>query len=137
MEDFVARFFGNLIGRLHGPLTFRLIMQPTMAAIMAIRVAVKDAQSGRPAYLAALFRKPAERRQLLREARRHVAVVFVVALIIDTLYQALVFHWVYPGEAATVAALLAIVPYVILRGPMNRIVSRLKYRRERRGHAKT
>jgi hypothetical protein len=125
MEDFVARFVGNLIGRLHGPLTFRLLLQPTMAAILAIRAGLQDARNGRPAYGWALFQDAAARRHLLHEGWRAVTMVFTVAIIIDMLYQLIVFHWVYPGEAVVVAAILAFVPYVVIRGPANRIASRL------------
>jgi hypothetical protein len=47
--------------------------------------------------------------------------VFVIALIIDTVYQLYELHFLYPGEAVLVAFLLAIVPYVALRGLVTRI----------------
>ncbi len=139
MDEFFSRFVGNLVGRLHGPLTFRLLMQPAMATILAIRAGLQDARLGRPAYGWALFRHAADRRRLLREGWRAVAMVFTVAVIIDSVYQLIVFQWVYPGEAVSVAVILAFLPYVIIRGPVNRIASAASQssRRERRGHAKT
>jgi hypothetical protein len=125
MEEVLTRFLGNLAGRLHGPLTFRLLLQPTMAAVLAIWAGVQDAREARPAYGWALVRDVAARRRLLREGSRRVATVFVVAVIIDVVYQLMVFGWVYPGEAVTVAAVLAFVPYLVIRGPANRIASRL------------
>ncbi len=129
MEEIVVRFFGNLLGRLHGPLTFRLLMQPTMAAILAIHRGLADARKGRPPYLRTLLLERAERRRLAWEGFRSVAMVFTVAVMIDILYQLIAFQWVYPLEAATVAALLAFVPFVIVRGPTNRIASRLRRRK--------
>jgi hypothetical protein len=139
MEEAVARFVGNLIGRLHGPLTFRLLLQPTMAAILAVRSGYADARAGRPAYLWAMFRHGAERGRLAREGWRAVVSVFTVAVLVDAVYQLLVFQWFYPGEAVAVAAILAFVPYVVIRGPANRIACLVEQRskRERRGHAKT
>jgi hypothetical protein len=49
MEDALARVWENHVGRVGGPLTFRLILQPTMAALLAIRAGVKDVREGRPA----------------------------------------------------------------------------------------
>ncbi len=43
------------------------------------------------------------------------------AIVLDVVYQILVLRFVYPGELILVAILLAILPYLILRGPVNRI----------------
>ena len=48
MEDIVTRFVTNLIGRLSGPLTPRLFLQPAAAIFLAVRDGVKDAREGRP-----------------------------------------------------------------------------------------
>ena len=37
MEEMLSRFWGDLMGRVGGPMTFRLILQPIMAAIFAVR----------------------------------------------------------------------------------------------------
>ena len=124
MEDVLVRFVTNLIGRLHGPMTFRFLFQPGMAAFLAIRAGLHDARDGRPAYGWALFGAATERRrQLLREGWKAVASVFVVATLVDVVYQLIMFGWVYPGEAVAVAAMLAFVPYVALRGPVNRLAA--------------
>jgi hypothetical protein len=49
MEDILARVWENLVGRVGGRLTLHLVLQPTMAAILAIRAGLKDAREGRPA----------------------------------------------------------------------------------------
>jgi hypothetical protein len=121
MEELVARVWENLVGRVGGPMKFRLILQPTMAAIFAILAGLKDARTGRPAYFWTILVNPAERRALLREGWQAVAKVFVVAVIIDLIYQFIVFRWFYPVEAVIVAFILAFVPYLLIRGPVNRI----------------
>jgi len=47
--------------------------------------------------------------------------VFVMAVVLDCVYQSLVFRWVYPVEAMVTATIRAILPYVLLRGVVNRI----------------
>ncbi len=49
--------------------------------------------------------------------------IFILAVVLDVIYQIKVYHWWYPGETLAVAILLAIVPYIIVRGPINRIIS--------------
>lgn len=115
------RLWTNLIARLDGPLTFRLILQPTVAAVLAFRAGRKDAQEGRVPYGWAIFSDQANRRDLLREGWKDVAKVFVIAVIIDLVYQIIELRWFYPEEAVIVAAILALLPYLLLRGPANRI----------------
>jgi len=124
MEEMFARLLEDLTGRVSGPMKFRLILQPTMAAVFAIRAGLKDAREGRPAYFWSIFTEPALRRHLIREGWHAVAKVFIVAIIIEVIYQIIVFRWFYPGEALIVATILAILPYLLLRGPVNRIARR-------------
>jgi hypothetical protein len=61
--------------------------------------------------------KPLERRQLIRDGVKDVMRVFVFAILLDVIYQVIVFRWVYPLQSLVVAALLAFVPYVLIRAP--------------------
>lgn len=122
MEDILTRMIENLIGRLHGPLTFRLILQPTMAILYAIWDGRKDALAGKAPYFWALFTERGHRRDMLQDGWKSVGKVFILAVLLDGVYQYIVLRWFYPGEALVVAALLAIVPYLLLRGPANRLL---------------
>jgi hypothetical protein len=115
------RLATNLIDRLHGPLTFRLILQPTMACLMAIRDGLKDAKANQPAYFFSILTDPAHRKEQLREGWHAVLKIFFLAILIDGVYQWKVLHWFYPGEALIIAILLAQIPYLLVRGPVNRI----------------
>jgi hypothetical protein len=102
-------------------MSFRLILQPAMALFYGIRDGLKDARSGRPAYLWTVFTNPAERGYLLHEGWKAMIRVFIFGLIMDAIYQFLVLRWFYPGEALITAFVLACVPYLLIRGPVNRI----------------
>jgi hypothetical protein len=102
-------------------MTFRLYLQPLMALIFAIRDGLKDAREGKPAYFYSLFTDPVNRGERLREAVKAVGKVFGFAIVMDLIYQFIVFRWFYPFEALIVAFLLAFVPYLLIRGPVNRI----------------
>ncbi len=120
----LARACANLIGRVGGRLTLRLLLQPTVAAFFAIRAGLRDAQAGRAPYGMLVFNDRFKRRYLLREAWDEIGKVFIAALVIDIVYQLIEFRWIYPGEAVIVASGLAVVPYLLFRGTANRIARR-------------
>ena len=126
MEELFTRLWNDLIGRIGGPMSFRLLLQPAMALIFAIRDGLKDAREGRPAYFYSLFTEPENRRSRLREGFKAVARVFVFAIVMDMIYQVTVLRWFYPLQALIVAFVLAFLPYILLRGPVNRIARFLK-----------
>jgi hypothetical protein len=124
----LSRGVEQLLGRAGGPLHLRLFMMPTVVTILAIRADRRDIREGRPTPLGAFFADPAERRRLLRIALKDIGRVFIVAIVLDTIYQLLVFRWVYPVQLLIIAVGCAIVPYVLVRGPIIR-VARLLYRK--------
>ena len=124
MDDVLTRIGSNLARRVTGPLNFRLIIQPVMALILAVRAGVRDARTGRAPYFWAIFSSRQHRCELLRDGWKDVGSVFLMAIAIDLAYQLVVLRWAYPGEAAIVAAVLAFVPYVLSRGIVTRLVRR-------------
>jgi hypothetical protein len=121
MDDVTARIWHNLIGRVTGPMSFRLVLQPGMAAFLAIKAGLADARAGRPLYAWTIFHDPPRRVEFLKKGWKDVAKVFVLALVLDVIYQVIEIRWVYPVEALLVAFLLACVPYLLLRGLVNRL----------------
>jgi hypothetical protein len=122
MDDVLTRFVTDLIGRLSGPLTLRLFLQPAVATFLAARDGMKDARAGRPPHFWRMVTGPPEaRRRRATETWKAVLKVFIMAVVLDCVYQLLVFRWVYPVEAMVTAVILAIVPYVLLRGVFDRI----------------
>jgi hypothetical protein len=87
---------------------------------------LKDAKENKPPYFWALFTDPAHRRDMLRDGWRSIGRVIIIAFVIDAIYQFIVFRWFYPVEALLVAVILALVPYLLIRGPVNRIASNKK-----------
>ena len=114
-----ARIVHDLLGRLDGPLHFRFFLQPLMATVFAIRDGLRDARTGQPPYFWTLFTKPTFAE--LRSGWKSVSKVFILAVVLDVIYQIIVYRWFYPFETLLVAVLLAFVPYLLIRGPVNRI----------------
>ena len=113
-----------LMGRSAGPLTLRLILQPSVAALLAIRAGIADARAGNPPWLWSMLFDSERRHALWRDAWKNVRKLFFMALVLDSVYQLIQFKWIYVGQALIVACVLALVPYALMRGLVTRIASR-------------
>jgi hypothetical protein len=129
MDDLLGRVWREIAERPDGPMAFRFYLQPLMSLGFALRDGLQDARAGRPPFLWALFTDPAERGARLREVWRSVGKIFVLALALDLVYQLLVLHGLRPIQTILVAVGLALVPYMFLRGPINRAARGLLGRR--------
>jgi hypothetical protein len=121
MDEIWTRIVDNLIGRVSGPMKFRVFLQPVMATIFAVLAGLKDAKAGKPPYFWGLFTNTGHRVEMVKDGWKSVGKVFLLALVLDIVYQIVVQRFVYPGETLIVALLLAIVPYLIVRGLVTRI----------------
>lgn len=119
--DIIFRAWENLLSRPSGPLALRFVMQPAMAALLAIRDGVKDARTGRSPYFWTVLTDRAQRSGRLREGLAATARIIVIALVLDGVYQFIELDRFYPGEAVIVAIVLAFVPYLVIRGPAARL----------------
>jgi hypothetical protein len=120
----LGRLWSDILDRPGGPMTFRFILQPAMAIIAALRDGVHDARLGRRPYLWALLhgvRDPQGRSGRLWEGIIATARIIILGVVMDTIYQWVVFKTFYPVQAAVIAILLAFVPYLLLRGPLERL----------------
>ena len=127
--DFFVDRFRNIIARAGGPLNFRLVVMPTVVSILAIRAHLRDVREGKPVFFGAFVTSPTERRRLVRSGLKDFGKVFVVACVLDTVYQFIALKGFYPGEMVFVAVMCAVVPYVLVRGPITRIVRLLLRKR--------
>ena len=128
MEDMITRFWQELLARPSGPLALRFVLQPCMSAFLAVRDGRADAKTGRPAYFWAMITDPEHRRQLISSGWRSLAKLLCIALALDFIYQALALHAFRPLEAVVIATMLGVLPYLLLRGPINRISRAIRHR---------
>lgn len=119
-----ARIWQNLLERASGPMTFRFILQPIMATIVAVLDGVKDARTGRAPFMETVLTDPAKRATRLQEAVIATARIILLGLVMDTIYQLIEFKTFHPAEAVIIALLFAFVPYVVLRGLVSRVARR-------------
>jgi hypothetical protein len=129
------RFVSQLAARVSGPMKFRLVLQPAAAAFFAIRSGLADARAGKPPYLWTLITNSGQRKDMIKDGWKSVGRVFILALVLDSVYQIMLSRFIYPGEAITVAIVLAIAPYLILRGLVTRLARRNGLRDNHGQHA--
>ena len=122
----LSTFATDFVDRFDGPLHFRLFIQPLMAILFAVRDGRRDAREGRGAYLWTFFTDPTQHRYLLESGWKGIAKVFVLAFALDVAYQVYVWHGLKPLQASLTATTLAVIPYVLARGPVSRLVRTIR-----------
>ena len=121
--EYVQGTVVDLLGRSSGPMHLRLIMQPVVATVLAIRAGLRDARAGEPAFLWTFLNNPDQRKRLARSGWADVRKVFFIAVILDSIYQLAVMHAFFAFQTLIVAIFVAVVPYILVRGPVTRIAS--------------
>ena len=129
MGSLFSTFWTDFLDRFDGPLHFRLFVQPLMAILFAIRDGRRDAREGRGAYIWKLVYKPEHRCDLVLSGVRSISKVFVLAFALDVVYQFVEWHGLKPLQALMTAVVLAVIPYLLLRGPINRLMRIIQTRR--------
>lgn len=119
-----------LVGKGH----LRMIVQPTIAIILGIRLGVSDAKAGRAPFLLQLFTGE-HRKVLLKQALKDILIPLTVAVVLDGILQAITLHRVRPLAALMVGGLLVALPFAIARALTNRVVTRSHHRPAAGGEA--
>ncbi|WP_448701977.1 hypothetical protein ACFGVR_06840 [Mucilaginibacter sp. AW1-3] len=127
MSDIFTRIVDNLIERTEGPMHFRFLIQPAVSLFFAIKAGLNDAKNNTVPYLWRFMFSKHQRIHVAKEGWKDVGKVFIMGTILDIIYQLIVIYGqktqmkFYPLESFIVAFVLAIFPYGIFRGPVNRI----------------
>jgi hypothetical protein len=121
IPQMLTRGVDHLLGRATGPLHFRVFIMPIVVTTLAVRAGLRDAREGQPAFLWSMLTKPTERQRLFRSGLKDIGGIVIVALVLDTMYQILVLRAFYVVQLLIVVIALAIVPYILIRGPITRL----------------
>jgi hypothetical protein len=136
IAEMLTRGAEQLLGRANGPLQFRLFVMPTVVTLLAIRAGLKDAREGQTAFLWAVISDRTRRQERILAAWKDVTRVFIVAIVLDAVYQLMVLRAFHVVQTLIVAVVCAILPYILFRGPTTRLARGLSgARRGARGVA--
>lgn len=111
----------HLFDRFSGTLNFRLIVMPLVVTVFAIRGHFRDAREGKPLFRWPFRKTREESLYVLKSGFKDFGKVFIMACLLDTIYQIMVLKAFYLGELIVVALLSAVVPYFLVRGPLMRL----------------
>src|SRR4051812_6676056 len=102
MEEILIRFWENLMSRPDVSMHLRFLFQPIVASVLAIRAGIKDESEGRSAFLLSLIMERGGRRGLLSEVWADVGKLFIMACVLDLIFQVIALRWFYPLETLVV-----------------------------------
>jgi hypothetical protein len=118
-----VEFWPGIVASLTGQAKLRLIAQPTVAALLGIRVGLHDAKEGRTPFLWNLITGK-QRALALKEAIGRIVVPLLFAVVLDSVLQAVQLHRVRLLAAVIVGGILIFLPFAAARGLANRVASR-------------
>jgi hypothetical protein len=126
---FSRSFVEDIPKRLSGPGRLRFILQPLIATILGIRSGLADARSGRPPYIWGVLFNRELRSELLKSGFATIVNLVLMGILLDSIFQWVIFGSSYPGAALVVGPLLIVTPYSMARALTNRC-ARLRGRPE-------
>ena len=138
MPNQVIEIWENLVARTSGPLYLRFYLDPAICILYAVRAAIRDAKKHVPPYLFRILVTSKQRKAIVLEGWKDIGRVFMIAVMVDIIYQfVMIFAFektnkFYPLESFIVSLVLTLVPYVLVRGPLNRLIGKYYIRRKAR-----
>jgi hypothetical protein len=118
---FSSQFLEELPRRFTGPGRLRFILQPMLAIVLGLRGGLADAKAGTPPYLFGLIFHAERRKELLRSGAAAVSTLLAMGIILDVLFQLIIYHAVHPGAALLIGPILICFPYVLSRALTTRL----------------
>jgi len=118
---FSKQFLEEIPQRFTGSGGSRFILQPIVAIILGIRGGLYDAKAGHPPYLFGLLFGAKHRRELLRSTVAAVRNLLAVGIIMDIVFQLVLYRSVHPGAALMIGPILVCFPYAVARALTARV----------------
>jgi hypothetical protein len=118
---FSRQFLEELPQRFTGPGRFRFILQPVTAIFLGIRGGLADAKTGNPPYLFSLVFHAGRRRELLRSGAAAISTLLAMGIIMDVVFQLILYRAVHPGAALLVGPIFICFPYALSRALTTRL----------------
>ena len=125
---FSRQFLQELPQRFTGPGRLRFILQPIFAILLGIRGGRADAKAGNPPYLFGLLFGDGRRKEMLLSGVASIRTLLAVGIIMDVVFQLVIYHSVHPGAALVVGPVLICFPYSLSRALTTRLARRMRQR---------
>jgi hypothetical protein len=119
------QFLEELSRRFTGPGRFRFFLQPMLAVLLGVRGGLADAKAGNAPLLLGLLFSVGRRKELLRSGAAAISTLVAMGIILDVVFQLVIYKAVHPGAALVVGPILFCVPYALSRVLTTRLARRL------------
>jgi hypothetical protein len=80
-----------------------------------------DARAGRPPYLFGLLFATGRRKELLRSGGEAISTLLAMGIILDVVFQFVLYRSVHPGAALVIGPILVCTPYALSRALTTRL----------------
>jgi len=118
---FSRQFIEELPQRFTGPGRLRFILQPLTAILLGIRGGLRDAKTRNPPYLFGLLFGAERRRELLRSGVAAIRNLVALGIIMDIVFQLILYRSVNPGAAVVIGPIRICFPYALSRARTTRL----------------
>ena len=118
---FSSQFLHELPQRFTGPGRFRFVLQPLLAILLGVRGGLADARAGNPPYLFGLIFHAGQRSELLQSGAAATRTLLSMGIILDVVFQFVIYQEVHPGAAVLIGPILIAFPYALSRALTNRL----------------
>lgn len=122
---FSRQFIEELPQRFTGTGRMRFILQPVLAILLGMRGGLADARASNPPYLFGLLFHAGHRRELMQSGAAAVGTLLAMGIILDVVFQFILYRSVHPGAALVVGPILICLPYALSRALTNRMAGLL------------
>jgi hypothetical protein len=92
--------------------------------VLGFRSGLADARAGNPPYLFGLIFASGRRRELLQHGMAATRNLLAMGIILDVVFQWVLYRSVHPAAALVVGPILIGTPYVLTRALANRLAAR-------------
>ena len=118
---FSREFLEELPRRFSGPGRFRFLLQPVLAILLGVRGGLADARAGNPPYVFGLLFAGGRRRELLGSGAAAITTLLAMGIILDVVFQLILYRAVHPGAALVIGPILICTPYALSRALTTRL----------------
>jgi hypothetical protein len=92
-----------------------------LAILLGVRGGLADARAGNPPYLFGLLFHAGRRRELMQSGVAAISTLLAMGIILDVVFQFILYQAVHPGAALVVGPILICLPYALSRALTNRL----------------
>jgi len=123
---FSQQFLDELPRRFTGPGSFRFVLQSMLAILLGVRGGLVDAREGNSPYLFGLLFNAGRRRELLRNGLATIRSLISMGIILEVVFQLVIYHEVHAGAALLIGPIFICGPYALSRAVTTRLVQLLE-----------